>query len=211
MYFTPRDRTNIFLSAIAPSEYADVVRTLETSVNAYLHPEDNGDLQDNLCIDGIAMMIHQNYKHRIRDIPLPRIHRTAGSASSWDLSEEDNFGYCHIQGYCPQVNRTKQPRDRGFGSSPRGFSRYGDCNGDGLSRFGDCNGVHHPPDCAGTQGCLARPNQHHCPYQPGVQCNACKRLGHTAANCDMLAMALFLERYTTKDLFNADWTSIETK
>ena len=27
----------------------------------------------------------------------------------------------------------------------------------------------------------------------------------------MLAMALFLERYTTKNLFNADQTSIETK
>jgi hypothetical protein len=58
MHFTPWDSTNIFLCAIAPLEYADVVRTLETSVNAYRHPEDNSNLQDNLRVDGIAMMIH---------------------------------------------------------------------------------------------------------------------------------------------------------
>jgi hypothetical protein len=71
MYFTPRDRTNIFLSAIAPSEYADVVRTLETSVNANRHPEEDSDLPDTLCVDGIAMMIHQNSKQQVRDVGTP--------------------------------------------------------------------------------------------------------------------------------------------
>jgi hypothetical protein len=30
---------------------------------------------------------------------------------------------------------------------------------------------------------------------PGVQCNACKRVGYEAINCDMLALALFVEGY----------------
>jgi hypothetical protein len=58
MYFTPRDRANIFLCAIAPLEYANIVTTLQTTVDAYHHPDDDGDLPDNLRVDGIAMMIH---------------------------------------------------------------------------------------------------------------------------------------------------------
>ncbi len=35
MLFSSRDWTNIFLLAIAPSEYADVVATIQTTVDAY--------------------------------------------------------------------------------------------------------------------------------------------------------------------------------
>ncbi len=91
VYFTPWDKINTFLHAIAPSEYADVVTTLQTTVDAYYHTDDEGDLPDNLCIDRIAIMIHQNSKHRVRDIGLPRIHRIDDATLSWDLSEKDNF------------------------------------------------------------------------------------------------------------------------
>ena len=91
MYFTPRYRANIFLCAIAPLEYANIVTTLQTTVDAYYHTDDEGDLPDNLCIDRIAIMIHQNSKHRVRDIRLPRIHRIDDATLSWDLSEKDNF------------------------------------------------------------------------------------------------------------------------
>jgi hypothetical protein len=65
MFFSSRDQTNIFLRAIAPSEYADVVTTIQTTVDAYRHPEDDGLLPEHLRLDGIAMMIHTNAKHRV--------------------------------------------------------------------------------------------------------------------------------------------------
>jgi hypothetical protein len=80
VYFTPRDSTNIFLCAIAPSEYSTAVTTLQTSVNAYRHPDDEDDLPDNLRVDGIAMSIHLNAKHNVRDLALPRINHTATSS-----------------------------------------------------------------------------------------------------------------------------------
>jgi hypothetical protein len=136
-YFTPRNRTNMFLHAIAPSEYANAVTVLQTTVDAYRHPEDDGDLPDNLWIDGIIMMIHQNSKHRVRDVGIPCIHLTHGSTASWDLSEEDDYGYCHIKGYCPCVNCVDHPRDHGSGVSPQGLSCYGDQQGNGSPHFGN--------------------------------------------------------------------------
>ena len=41
-----------------------------------------------------------------------------------------------------------------------------------------------------------------------MTCATCKRRGHPAANCDMLVMALFLERYN-RSMSNADCKKIE--
>jgi hypothetical protein len=121
MFFSSRDRTTIFLRAIVPSEYADVVTTLQTSVDAYRHPDNNGILPDHLRIDGIASLIHNNAKHRVRDIHLPRIHRVVGLDTTWDNSDEDELAFCHLQGYCPRAFRLKQDnRDHG---SPRNVNR----------------------------------------------------------------------------------------
>ncbi len=68
IYYTPRDRSNIFLRAVAPSDYADVVTNFQTMVDAFHHPDDNNDLPDNLRVDGIAMMIHNNAKHCVCDV-----------------------------------------------------------------------------------------------------------------------------------------------
>ena len=78
--------------------------TLQTSVDAYRHPDDEDDLPDNLRVDGIAMSIHLNAKHNVRDLALPRINRTATSSLTWDPLEDDDSGYSHIQGYYPRVN-----------------------------------------------------------------------------------------------------------
>jgi hypothetical protein len=43
-----------------------------------------------------------------------------------------------------------------------------------------------------------------------VQCEACKRIGHEAVNCDMLALALFIERHK-QSLSDAERTTIESK
>jgi hypothetical protein len=47
------------------------------------------------------------------------------------------------------------------------------------------------------------------PYLPGVQCHACKRIGHKAANCDMLAVALFMDCYTKANLLDTERSKIE--
>jgi hypothetical protein len=215
IYYTPRNRTNIFLWAIAPSEYADVVTTLQTSADSYRHPDDDGNLPDNLRVDGISMMIHQNTKHRVRDVAQPRLYSIYGpDTSSWDPSTDDDYGYSHIQSYSPRVFRTDQQRPRPGGGSGRGYTRYGDQPAvDSPHRTPDRHHerpVQRPPDRHASHGRPARPNQRRRPFQPGVQCDACKRMGHTAVNCDMLAMALFLEGYR-KDLSKTDRSAIETK
>jgi hypothetical protein len=48
MFFLSRDCTTIFLCAVTPLEYADVVTNLQTSVDAYCHPDNNGILPDLL-------------------------------------------------------------------------------------------------------------------------------------------------------------------
>jgi hypothetical protein len=63
MFFSSRDCTTIFLRAVTPSEYAAVVTNLQTSVDPYRHPDNDGILPDHLRLDGIAMLIHNNAKH----------------------------------------------------------------------------------------------------------------------------------------------------
>ncbi len=68
MFFSSRDRTTIFLRAVTPSEFADVVTILQTSVDAYRHPDNDDILPDHLRLDGIATLIH---KVDIPNIPSP--------------------------------------------------------------------------------------------------------------------------------------------
>ncbi len=213
IYYTPQDWSNIFLRAVAPSDYADVVTNLQTIVDAFHHPDDDNDLPDNLRVDGIAMMIHNNAKHHVRDIAQPRAYRMTASDFHWDPMNEEDFGYSHIQGYTPRVNRLDHPRDCHFGQNggapPHyGGDRYANQSSD-CSRHSDRNS--RTPDCPGPQGCPARPDLRCRPFLPNVQCNECKRNGHTAHNCNMLAMAIFLEWYTKKDLSDADCLAIKTK
>jgi hypothetical protein len=58
-------------------------------------------------------------------------------------------------------------------------------------------------------GRLARPDRNRRPFLPDVQCAACKRVGHVAKHCDMLATAICLERYIKHDMSPAIRDSIE--
>jgi hypothetical protein len=80
-----------------------MVTTLQTSVDAYRHPNNDCLLLDHLHLDGIAMLIHNNAKHWVRDLHLPRIHRVSGMDMTWDKSDKDKMAYYHLQGYCPSV------------------------------------------------------------------------------------------------------------
>jgi hypothetical protein len=46
-------------------------------------------------------------------------------------------------------------------------------------------------------------------WDPDITCTACKRRRHTATNCDMLAMALFLENYVKKNMSHVDRDKIK--
>jgi hypothetical protein len=65
MFFSSQTQTNIFLRNIQQSEYADVVTTLQSHVDAYLADNDEGYLLTNVCINGIAMAIHTNASSRV--------------------------------------------------------------------------------------------------------------------------------------------------
>jgi hypothetical protein len=205
MFFSSRDRTTIFLRAVTPSEYADVVTSLQTSVDAYRHPDNDGILPDHLRLDGIATLIHYNAKHWVRDLHSPRIHRVAGMDTTWDALADNETAYCHVQGYSPRAFRMDGHRpldgNRNRGAkSPRN-------RGGAEGRYG----LHTPrPPSDTPQGHFTRPDQRRRAYKPGVQCDACKRLGHDAVNCDMLAIALYIDRYT-KDITENARSAIESR
>jgi hypothetical protein len=205
MFFSSRDRTTIFLRAITPSEYADVVTSLMTSVDAYRHPDNDGILPDHLRLDGIATLIHNNAKHRVRDLHSPRIHRVAGLGSVWDDPVEDDATYCHIQGFRPRAFRMEghRPSD-GFRTRGDEFNRQ---RGGPEGRYGNRNS-RTPPDK--PQGRYTRPDQRRREYKAGVQCDACKRPGHEAVNCDMLAIALYIDRYT-KGMGDDERSKVESR
>jgi hypothetical protein len=72
MFFSSRECTTIFLCAVTPSEHANVVTSLQTSVDAYCHPDNDEILLDHLRLNGIATLIHNNVKHRVRDLHSPK-------------------------------------------------------------------------------------------------------------------------------------------
>ena len=93
-------------------------------------------------------------------------------------------------------------RDGPAGRGVRGFDR--DRAGRGCQDFdrdGRC-----PSPCERSI-CL---DLHHCFFIPGVQCGACKRIGHEASSCDMLAIDLFLDKYIKHSLADNVRCTIES-
>jgi hypothetical protein len=218
VFFSARDRTNIFLRAVAPSEYADVVTTIMTSVDTYRHPDDDGHLPDQFRLNEIAMLIHNNAKHRIRDVHTPRIHRIATAGGFFDVDDDDDVDDPHllVQGYSPRACRVDRQNDRSAPSPRHHGMRFGERYSDrgGGDRFDRGNGDrlgerNKGPTPNAPTGRYTRPDQRRRPFKPGVQCSACKRIGHEAANCDMLAIALFIDRFTKNDLTATDKDRLE--
>ena len=59
------------------------------------------------------MLIHNNAKHRVRDLHSPRVRRVAGMDTTWDAAEDDEAPFCHLQGYTPRLYRFDGYRNRG--------------------------------------------------------------------------------------------------
>ena len=61
------------------------------------------------------------------------------------------------------------------------------------------------------RGRFVRPDSNGGEFRPDVICDACRRKGHVAANCDVLAIALFIEKYKrdlsddAKDRIESGW------
>jgi hypothetical protein len=141
-----------------------------------------------------------------------------GFALDLDSVDEGKLPYCHVQGYCLRVFRIEQGNDR----TPAGCYNdcsAGMCNGHAFDQRGsDRRGSDRRGDRPGSertrsppQGQFARHDQRHRPFLSDVQCDACKRVRHEAANCDILAVALFIDCYVKTDLSELQHRSIEEK
>ncbi len=141
-----------------------------------------------------------NASARVRDVGLasPRLRRVAGEWDSPTLPpvSDDELPLCGVQGYCPQVYRVEHEQDRFH----RPYDRDGPagCGGCGFDRDmagrgrGDSARDERRPS---LHDWSIRPDLRRRTFLPGVQCAACKRLGNEASSCDMLAIALFLDKH----------------
>jgi hypothetical protein len=211
VYFSSRHRTGIFLRAMASSKYVDIVTNIQANIDAYRNPDNNTFLPQHFRLTNVTALIHNSAKARVQDIGHPRINRVSDWNSFYDMYDDNELALCHVQGYCPRVLAVGAIRDRGPMS--RAFDRRGSTRRPGFDddrclAHPDTSGDRRPPT---PRGQFARPDQRRCSFLPGVQCEACKRIGHKATNCDMLAMALFVDRYAKASLAESDRSDIETK
>ncbi len=169
-----------------------MVMTLQSHVNSY-HDLDEDYLPPHLRLHGLANSIHQNAQARMRDIVTPRVLRIDGHH---DL----------IQGLpcINKVGRDNRPRawfcdgNDGFGDSIHGGTPWEQQDHPPCEH--NHNGYDRACPHSRNQGCLAHPDRNRCPFLPNVQCAARKKVGHVAKHCDMLATAIYLERYMKHDL-----------
>ena len=201
------DRTNSisFLNAITEPAYADTITTLMTCITNYASGLDDGYLPPNLCIMGLATQLHTNARTRAQAV-VPRVRRTLGM-----YMDEGDRG-SSIQGSLRAARLAEERHERppyrdgraGRGGSHMGVSRPLVQGGRGTGRPG------RPPP---TRGRFTRPDRNDGPYRPDTVCDACRRTGHVAANCDVLAIALFIEKYKrdlsddVKDKIESEWVA----
>ena len=206
------DRTHslTFLNALGEPAYADSVTTLLTCITNYPSESewDDGYLPTHLCVMGLANQIHTHARSRALAV-VPKIRRTIAMGDEWDrratiqgspriarLDARDN-GRPHLQDFgrgSPRVNTRDDSRPGGYRPLVQGGRDGGRTRSTPTPR-----------------GRYARPDRNGGDLNPSVVCDACRRTGHVAANCDVLAIALFIEQYKkdlsadVKDRIESDW------
>ena len=115
--------TSIFLRAISISDYADIVTLLQTQVDMYRDPDNNGYLPQHLQLNGIATLIRNRAKSRVQDIATPRVCRTDGATFNWDTLADNKQPYYHVQGFTPPAFRLDQGHDQVDNNCDRGGHR----------------------------------------------------------------------------------------
>jgi hypothetical protein len=200
-----RSSSTMFLNAVLDPAYTNVITTLLTCINNYYVAEDKGYLSNHLCVMGLASQLHKNVQTRARAV-VPCAQCAVGLEEAWEYA-------IPIQG-SPWVARTDAggrgdrppPRDgcgsRNPFSARPAYTRPFVQGGHGGGR---------PPPNAPQWGCYAQPDHNKSKWDPSIICDACRRTGHEAASCDMLTMAIFLEKYKremlddTKNKVETEW------
>ena len=141
----------------------------------------------------------------------------------WD-HEDGHHSTPEIQGYqVPREFRTETPHNRPpYDGSIQGcqHEHHHDGRESGCEAFRRpdqdsgrepfCHPERTGAECDGHRGWYVRPDHNRRAWDPDITCAAYKRCGHPASNCDMLAMVLFLDKYISKTMSQADRDKIET-
>ncbi len=211
IYYDDRTQSTSFLQAIEESAYFDTITTLMTCIDNYYSTDDDGYLPSNLCVMGLAHQLHKTAKARVKSV-LPWAH----------MMSNDLYGIRHfdapIQGSPLRANRLDGGRDAGGRDChPYRNDRGRDDRG-GRPSFAPRSfppsgrhdsGTHKGSD--GSRGRFVCPPLNGRKYDPSLICNACCCSGHIASQCDMLVMAIFIEKYKknapnkVKDKVEAAW------
>jgi hypothetical protein len=169
-----------FLNWIDKPMYADTIATLLLCIKNYISTVDDEYLPSHLCRMGLANQINTN-AHSCMHTVILRVRRTLGmelNGAQRVPIQGSPFPACLDAG---DWNRSSLREGRGSGSRPSSNQPYVQ-GGHGSS-------------CKVTQrGHYAHPDWNGGAYQTDKICNACRRTGHVAANCDILAIALFIKK-----------------
>jgi hypothetical protein len=191
-------------------------------INNFYSPIDDGFLPTMLCVMGLAHQLNKAAKARVKSA-LPRVYRTARGFNKDDAyftvpiqgSPQRAF---RVDGACNAGGHDYQPPRRGNGAG--GGQAYPPRDGTGGNRSfpprsyppNDRGGPSRPPSGADTsRGCFVNPGCNNRRWDPSLVCDACCRSGHLASQCNMLAMAIFIEKYKSgtsadeKDRIEAAW------
>ena len=188
LYYDDRTRSSTFLRAIHQPEYIEVVTTLQTHIESY-QDMDMGYLPPSLCMMELANRIDRNARARVSQYDIPRMNRIFGVG---DSADDDESATPIIQGSTPAVFRT-DVNSRG---------RELRCQGIGDNRYsgGALAGPRNASIARDSRGRYARPDHNRRKFDPSIICDACKRRGHPASQCDLLAQAIFLNKYMKHSL-----------
>jgi hypothetical protein len=209
----------MFLKVVASSKYANIVTILCSNVDPYRHPNDEYFLPQNFQLTNIAMLIHNHTKARVRDLGNHRINRVAGWDSMSDVLADDKLQFCHIQGYQPRVLHMEQGCDQGPGGRGpdrrvfdmrQGYDHQQDHSTVSSNSSSTSSTLSSKRGSVTPRGSFARMDQHRCSFLPDKQCDAYKHIGHEAINCNMLALALFIEHHK-QSLLDSERNEIESK
>ena len=222
MQYDDRSRSVTFLQAITAPAYIDAANTILINVHNFFGSEFDASLPPALCIMGIANQLHEQAVKRSAAI-VPRARRLAYTTDDDYDDLPDYPSASRMDGNRRWSDRPappdRQPRyERGYRDDTR--SDRNDRGGDGNSgRPGRgaprplVQGSRGPARQQNPRGRYVRPDRNRGAYLPDIICDACRRPGHVAATCDVLAMALFIEKYKRdissdlKDKLERDWVS----